>query len=758
MSQNYYDEAVKIWNIESLLTDLQNKAEKKYTNSSRKEILCALLCNYDLKQISIGLSYPTVREYASQIYRDIEFLTNTQASTIKSTNIIKILRDHGYAKGEESSKHNLPARSYSQFIGREQEMKKILEYLDHNHAAHIITIDGIGGVGKTTLALEAAYLCLEATRNHVYDKPHFEAFVFTSAKIQSLDSDGIRQELNPHRSLGDIFRAIYMTFTDSEIMQVPHKDQINHIRNILSKQNTLIIVDNIDTVEDLEEVKSFLYYLPANVKVLITSREKFTFLPISLNCLSMDESIKLIRQQAQEKQIDLTTQDIEHLCIVTGGLPLAIVYAVGRLAACHRIDFVLERVGSAEGDPARFMFQRSVEEMQGKAAHKLLMARAIFSDPPTQSSLVEVSGLTDSPHDIDEALAYLERLSFLSLKQTSRRYEMLSFTRQYALVQLSKHKDFEQQARERWVSFYLDFANKHGGEDWIQWSGYAELEKEILNLHAVLDWCKEQNDYDKVKELVLLLNHYASLYGRWPQYLDWLDWLVLQSKNRGDWSTVIKVVIAKSWLLMRSWSVQDLEETPKLLMEVWEIRKHADKQTQADLAESIARLWIKKEDHQSAQKFLNDEEIIVINADFSEDLHIRYYIPILYHRAVIHYRKQDYALARGGFSAVLENANKIQWHRVISSSKNWLADIAIEENDRDTAKRLITEGLMMTENNPIQRRRFARYQRSRARWEKKWGILEESRRYAEQAIDNFERLGMIKEKEAMQDFINGLNN
>jgi hypothetical protein len=148
---------------------------------------------------------------------------------------------------------------------------------------------------------------------------------------------------------------------------------------------------------------------------------------------------------------------------------------------------------------------------------------------------------------------------------------------------------------------------------------------------------------------------------------------------------------------MRSWSVQDLEETPKLLMEVWEIRKHADKQTQADLAESIARLWIKKEDHQSAQKFLNDEEIIVINADFSEDLHIRYYIPILYHRAVIHYRKQDYALARGGFSAVLENANKIQWHRVISSSKNWLADIAIEENDRDTAKRLIIEGLIIGE-------------------------------------------------------------
>jgi len=542
-------------------------------------------------------------------------------------------------------------------------------------------------------------------------------------------------------------------------MQVPHKDQMSHIRNILSKQNTLIIVDNIDTVEDSEEVKSFLYDLPANVKVLITSREKFTFFPISLNCLSKDESIKLIRQQAQEKQIDLTIQDIERLCDVTGGLPLAIVYAVGRLAACHSIDFVLERVGSAEGDPACFMFQRSVEEMQGKAAHKLLMARAIFSDPPTQSSLVEVSGLTDSPHDIDDALAYLERLSFLSLNQASRRYEMLSFTRQYALVKLSKDKDFERRVRERWVSFYLDFANKHGGEDWIKWHCYEELGKEISNLHAVLDWCKEQSDYHKVKELVLLLNHYASLYGRWPQYLNWLDWLVLQSKNRGDWPTVIKVVIAKSWLLMRSWSVQDLEEPYELLMQVWELRESvADKTIQADLAESISRLWIKKGDHQSAQRFLNEEERIVVNANFSEDLHIRYYLPIVYHRAVIHFREREYSLARGGFLAVLDSAKKIQWHRVISSSKNWLADIAIEENDRDTAKRLIIEGLMMAQDNPIQRRRFARCQRSMARWHKKWGTLDESEKFAYQAIDNFDRLGMIKEKEAMQDFINGLNN
>ena len=190
MSQSYYDEAVKTWNINPLLRNLENDLKdlkRRYRNTPRQDILCALLCRYDLKKISaeLGLLYGTVREYASQIYRDIELLTDTQTNTIKSGNLIRILREHGYAKDEESLKmrHNLPARSYSQFIGREEEMQKILDFLDHKHASHLITIDGIGGVGKTTLALEAAYLCLEATQKQLYDKPHFEAFVFTSAKM-----------------------------------------------------------------------------------------------------------------------------------------------------------------------------------------------------------------------------------------------------------------------------------------------------------------------------------------------------------------------------------------------------------------------------------------------------------------------------------------------------------------------------------------------------------------------------------------------
>src|SRR3712207_1847570 len=51
---------------------------------------------------------------------------------------------------------NLPHR-FSSFVGRAKELQEVLRALASR--AWIVAIDGRGGVGKTTLALEAAHVC-----------------------------------------------------------------------------------------------------------------------------------------------------------------------------------------------------------------------------------------------------------------------------------------------------------------------------------------------------------------------------------------------------------------------------------------------------------------------------------------------------------------------------------------------------------------------------------------------------------------------
>jgi len=61
------------------------------------------------------------------------------------------------AKEIRSILNNLPALERTVFVGRQRELARLLELLSPDHAAHLISVDGIGGVGKTTLVLEAAF-------------------------------------------------------------------------------------------------------------------------------------------------------------------------------------------------------------------------------------------------------------------------------------------------------------------------------------------------------------------------------------------------------------------------------------------------------------------------------------------------------------------------------------------------------------------------------------------------------------------------
>jgi Tetratricopeptide repeat len=410
---------------------------------------------------------------------------------------------------------------------------------------------------------------------------------------------------------------------------------------------------------------------------------------------------------------------------------------------------VLEQLASATGDVARFCFEQSVQGIKGQPPHKLLMSLAIFPDSPILAAVAEVAGLTSASDSVNGGLARLQQLSLVNLNPETKRYEMLSLTREYALAELAAYPDFEREARRRWVRWYLDFADNYAGEDWEKWIHYNKLKEEERNLRAVLYWCKDQDHYAEVRDLWLLLNHYANLYAYWDDRLDWLQWLIEQSERRGEWSSLVKIMIRKTWLLIRECSPQSLKEADEMLRRAWVLREHADLCVQADLAENIARLRIRQNNYTDARAWLDIEQKLVTQANLEEQKHIRHYIPVLYHRAVIFYRERKYSEAKMLFQEVMQSAEKIRWYRVINSAQNWLADIAVEQGDRDGAQQLLTKGITVAERSN-NKRRLARYQRSLARWEKKWGSAEEARKLATKAMDSFENLGMMRDAEEMQ--------
>jgi hypothetical protein len=176
--------------------------------------------------------------------------------------------------------HNLPAPTCTTFVGRTEELTRLLELLSPHHAAHLISVDGIGGVGKTTFVLEAAYRCLQASRNSDAASsgqsqnpvvPIFDVIIFTSAKEHRMTSIGLLNSLSPQRTLNDIFRQIARVIDEVSIAGASVVEQVELIQVVLSQYRTLLIVDNLETVSDQEEVLAFLHELPPTVKAIIMS-------------------------------------------------------------------------------------------------------------------------------------------------------------------------------------------------------------------------------------------------------------------------------------------------------------------------------------------------------------------------------------------------------------------------------------------------------------------------------------------------------
>jgi hypothetical protein len=242
--------------------------------------------------------------------------------------------------------HNLPNPEYGKFIGRENELEKIHEILKpYPKSQHsLVTIDGIGGIGKSALALETAHHYL---RNYAQlpEDERFDAIIWTSAKRTILTAEGIKTRHQILNTLEDIYSLIAVALQREDITRARPEEQAEVVRHALTRQRTLLIIDNLETVDD-ETVMTFLHELPAPTKAIVTTRHRIDVAyPVRLVGMLWEDAHSLIEQECNKKDVTLTFDEAQRLYKRTGGVPLAILTGPSEAAnsasgeksgACHR--------------------------------------------------------------------------------------------------------------------------------------------------------------------------------------------------------------------------------------------------------------------------------------------------------------------------------------------------------------------------------------------------------------------------------------
>ena len=397
---------------------------------------------------------------------------------------------------------NLPVQ-LTTFVGREDELKHIIGLVTESR---LVTITGVGGVGKTRVALQASAELLAEHRDGVW------VCELASAEDDEAMADVVAVSLRaPAR---------------------PGLSLLDSIVEFLRPKQMLIVVDNCEhLLSSVGALVERVLQMCPEVRVLATSREGLGIpgehlWPLRslstpsrsdpLEVVASADAVKLFvdRALAVAPTFVLNEHDasaVGEICRRLDGIPLAIELAAARIAsmAPGEIAALLdERFRLLTGGRRRAVERHHTLRATVDWSYSLLdvTARVVFdrlgvfagSFDATAAQAIAASDDVDR-FDVLDALRELVAKSMLGAEYRDgvTRYQLLETLRQYALEQLDERAETDT-FRRRHAEYYAGFAQHIGplllGAEELTWR--PRLNVELDNLRAAVGWSIERTAHD----------------------------------------------------------------------------------------------------------------------------------------------------------------------------------------------------------------------------------------------------------------------
>jgi predicted ATPase/DNA-binding SARP family transcriptional activator len=425
--------------------------------------------------------------------------------------------------------NNLP-RQLTSFIGRESDLSEVKERLPQTG---LLTLTGMGGTGKTRLALKAASEILDNYPDGVW---------FVDLAPLS-DADLVLQTVAAAMSVAET-SGIALEKTLIEVLQ---------------PKQVLLVFDNCEHVLSAcaALIETLLQQCP-DLSILATSREplnivgEFTWpvMPLSvpeinhadpLAQLDQSEAAQLFldRVRAIRPQFELSQENasaVLSVCQQLDGIPLALELAAARVRAlpisklAERLEdrFRLLTAGSRTALPRQQTLKAALDwsyELLSMPEKQLLNRLSIFSGGWSLEAAEAVCGDTED-FDVFELLSALVQKSLVEMHEqaTDVRYRLLETVKQYGWERLAAEREVDAHW-EKHSQHYFSLAEvalpELTGADQGQWLNKLALEHG--NIRAAMEWFWAMEQSEKLMNLCANLGQFWELHGHYSEGRRWLD-------------------------------------------------------------------------------------------------------------------------------------------------------------------------------------------------------------------------------------------
>ncbi|MEM7112935.1 MAG: BTAD domain-containing putative transcriptional regulator, partial [Chloroflexota bacterium] len=412
-------------------------------------------------------------------------------------------------------RHNLPSVPTS-FVGRETELTEIASLLA-TPECRLVSLIGLGGIGKTRLAVQTAVSQLDHFADGVW--------LVDLAPIQSV-----------HFLPTAVATALGLTF---EGVEEPQKQLAAFLRD----KEMLLLFDNFEHLLDGAELVSYLMGQAPQLKALVTSREQLRLaeewsydvggLPYPDEVLPQADvpqrnllvgktavsysAVQLFTQRARQAQHNFSLvkeeRDVIRICHLVEGMPLGLELAAAwvRMLSCAQIareigqslDFLAtdQRNVIDRHRSIRAVFEYSWQ-MLSPTEQDVLAQLSIFRGGFTQEAAAEVA---------DASIFVLYSLLNKSLlrRNASGRYEMHELLRQFAADKLIEPKDTAKNHCHYFSSWL--HASEANLFDEHQTETLNLISEELENIYHAWLWAAEQGDLVSLDQAVHSLYNYHAI-------------------------------------------------------------------------------------------------------------------------------------------------------------------------------------------------------------------------------------------------------
>lgn len=327
--------------------------------------------------------------------------------------------------------------SNNQLLGIEKHVQSLVDLLTNESKPWIVSISGMGGIGKTTLA--------DAVVRAMITRGQVQELGWVTAKQSVLQWHGKLQQVEaPALTLDKLAEELCTQLLDERMTPPPNspRNAVTLLRGALKARPHLVVIDNLETVADIESLVDTLRELAMPTKFLLTSRESLFHQPeihhYAVPELDETLAIDLIRKEAQARNLvplqQASDQELLPIVDAAGGNPLALRLIVGQ-TYIHPLPVILENLKKARGEHIEnlytYIYRQSWDRLD-EISRSVLVAMPLV--PPSGAELSQLVQISQIAEDqIVRALDQLVRINLVDVRGDlyQRRYSIHNLTRTF---------------------------------------------------------------------------------------------------------------------------------------------------------------------------------------------------------------------------------------------------------------------------------------------------------------------------------------